>query len=155
VLNQSAAPDPVSYCTAKVNSLGCTPSMGSSGIPSASAGSGFTITAINVINNKAGLVLYGNSGQAAAPFQGGFRCVNVPLKRTVQVNSGGNPPPNDCSGAFSIDMNAFAVERSAIPAPFLMVPGTLVDAQWWGRDNGFAAPNNTQLSNGLHFVIGT
>ncbi len=32
---------PVVYCTAKVNSLGCTPAMSSSGTPSATAGAGF------------------------------------------------------------------------------------------------------------------
>jgi len=144
------------YCTAKTNSLGCTPAIGFSGTSSATASSGFLIGATNVLNNKNGLLFYGSNGRAALPFQGGTLCVKTPLRRTPAVNSGGNPPPNDCSGAFSIDMNAFAAGGlGGNPAPELSVPGTLIDVQWWGRDPGFVAPNNTTLSDGLEYAVGS
>jgi hypothetical protein len=60
-------PSKVCYCTAKINSLGCTPTIGSTGLPSAAAGSGFTVTGSNVINNKPGLVLYSNGGRPRCP----------------------------------------------------------------------------------------
>ena len=146
-------PDPATYCSAKTNSIGCVPSIGWIGTPSANAGSGFLVRATTVINNKNGLLFYGVNGRAALPFQGGTLCVNTPIRRTGALNSGGNPPPNDCSGAFVIDMNAFAVSPGPpVPHPALTVPGTVVDCQSWGRDPGFAPPNNTTLSGGLEFT---
>ena len=107
-----------------------------------------------MLNNKSGLLFYGTSGRAANAYQAGTLCVKALIKRTPSVNSGGNSPPNDCSGVYSIDMNLFAVGGlGGIPLPALNVAGTLVDCQRWGRDSRFAAPNNTTLSNGLEYTI--
>ncbi|HTF89283.1 MAG TPA: FG-GAP-like repeat-containing protein [Planctomycetota bacterium] len=148
-------PAPFTYCTAKVNSLGCLPVISSTGSPSASLGFNFMLIGSNVRNEKPGLLIYSNAGQASAPFQGGVRCVNVPIKRSIAVFSYGNPGPiNDCSGAYTLDMNTFATgSLGGLPASYLLVPGTQVDAQWWGRDQGFAPPNNSTLTGGLEFVI--
>jgi lamin tail-like protein len=154
-VKQGCTPVPVSYCTAKVNSLGCTPVIGSVGTPSATAASGFTVKSVNHINNKSGLLFYGVNGRAGTPFQGGTLCVKSPIKRTPAVLSGGNPPPNDCSGVYQIDMNAFAQgSLGGSPLAALKTPGQVVDSQWWGRDPGFAAPNNTTLSDGLEYTVG-
>jgi hypothetical protein len=143
------------YCTAKVNSLGCLPSILSTGIPSASAGVGFVVSGSNVRNQEVGLLLYGLSGQAATPFQGGTLCVASPVRRTIIVNSGGTPPPTtDCTGVYSLDFNAFATgSLGGVPHFALQMPGTTVHAQWWGRDPGFLAPNDTTLSDGLQFTM--
>jgi len=143
---------PVVYCTAKPNSLGCVPAIGASGTPSASAGSGFVITGTNVRNNKAGMLLYGVTGRAAIPFQGGLLCVKTPIRRTPGVDSGGAPKPvADCSGVFALDFNAFSAGGAGLPA--LQIPGTVVDCQWWGRDPGFAPPDNTTLTDALEFTV--
>lgn len=143
------------YCTAKVNSLGCTPAISSAGSSSASATSGFSVSASNVLSNKPGILLYGIDGQAATSFQGGVLCVAPPIRRTVAASSGGALPV-DCSGVLSIDVNAFAAGvLGGTPLAELSIAGTLVSCQWWSRDNGFAAPDNSSLSDALAFVVGS
>lgn len=149
-------PLPLVYCTAKTNALGCTPTLSSSGTPSATAGSGFTIQSTQNRNDKWGLLLYGVSGQASGPFSGGTLCINTPISRSGALNSTGTPWPGvDCTGVFTIDMNAFAVgSLGGTPLPALLVPGTIVDSQFWGRDPGFASPDSTSLSAGLEYTVG-
>ncbi|HTF89048.1 MAG TPA: hypothetical protein VK843_11610 [Planctomycetota bacterium] len=143
------------YCTAKVNSLGCSPSMAFFGNSSASNSNVFVVRADLVQNHKPGILLYSNTGRTAIPFSGGTLCLTGPLRRVSGLDSGGLPSGNNCSGAFSVDMNAFrAGALGGNPAAYLAVAGTLVDCQFWGRDSGFAAPNNTQLSNAMEFEIG-
>jgi hypothetical protein len=143
---------------AKTNSLGCIPSIAGAGAPSATLGSGFTVTCSQVRNNKPGLLFYTvNKAQNALVFQCGTLCVGPGgIRRTPAISSGGTPPPaNDCSGVYSLDMNAFAIGAAGgIPAPELGISGTIVDCQYWGRDQGFAAPCNTMLSDAGEYSVG-
>jgi hypothetical protein len=147
---------PTVYCTAKTNSLSCTPAISFTGQASATSGSGFVVESVNNLNQKPGLLLYGTTGPAAGPFGGGVLCINAPLRRSITLTSSGAPPPPlDCSGTYSIDMNAFAVGTlGGNPSPSLTVVGTTVNCQYWGRDQGFAAPNNISLSDALEYQIG-
>jgi hypothetical protein len=147
---------PAIYCEGKMNSAGCMPSIGFSGTSSASEDSGFVVSCTNVVNNKNGLLFYkapGNRSHTA--FQCSVLCLGPGgIRRTPSRNSLGSPPPNNCSGVWSLDMNCFAAGAcGGVPAPAMLVPGTMVNCQWWGRDPGFAAPCNTQLSNGLEYFI--
>lgn len=140
---------PHGYCTAKLNSLGCAPRMGFVGSPSASLSSGFVVDCSKVRNDKSGLIFYSTLGAAAAPFQGGTFCVQPPTRRTpIALSGGSTPPANDCSGVFSIDMNAYAA--SGVD-PALSTAGTHVYCQTWSRDPG--ASFNTSLSNALAYTV--
>jgi len=90
------------YCTAKTNSCGTVPAIGFSGSPSATAGSGFKVSAGNTKGTKCGLLIYGDSGAAALPFQGGILCVAPMVRRTVAVcDSTGTP--GQCNGTLAIE----------------------------------------------------
>ncbi|HTF88751.1 MAG TPA: hypothetical protein VK843_10110, partial [Planctomycetota bacterium] len=143
------------YCTAKINSLGCTPQISSQGSASASASSGFLVGVRNVLSNKPGILLYSLNGLATTSFQGGILCVAAPVRRTPAASSGGSAFPIDCTGVLVIDMNAFASGAlGGTPAPSLAVAGTFVHAQWWSRDNGFTPPENSSLSDAIGYVVG-
>jgi hypothetical protein len=146
----------VTYCTAKVNSLGCLPAISATGVPRASASSAFVVVGSPVYNQKPGLLFYSTTGRQAVPFQGGILCAAPPIRRTPALSSGGDHPANkNCTGGWRIDMNAFAAGAiGGKPDPLLRVPGTFVHCQWWGRDPGFAPPNATALTDGLQYAVG-
>lgn len=140
------APVSTSYCTAKVNSLGCTPAISGTGIASATSALPFVVGASNVLNNKNGLLYYGYS-PLAGPFQGGFKCVASPSIRTPLQFSGGSTSGDDCTGAYAYDFNA-RIQGSLDP---LLIIGEVVYCQYWSRDP--ASASTTGLTNGLSFTI--
>ena len=137
---------PASYCTGKTNSVGCVPTVSSSGLASSTSSSAFLIGCSNQINQKSGLLMYAHAPKVA-PFQGGTLCVRAPLKRTPPQSSGGSATGVDCTGTFSFDFNA-AIQGGTDPT---LVTGAEIYAQYWGRDPGSAS--TTSLSNALRFVI--
>jgi hypothetical protein len=149
-----AAAQTAVYCTAKTNSLGCLPEIGFSGMPSASANSGFVITADNIHNDRRGLLFYGLNGPASVSFLGGTLCVQSRVYRTPQQNSLGTLGGEaDCSGHYSIDMNAFAAGRvGGNPQPALTLPGTTVNCQYWNREE--SATFKSGLTDAVQYTIG-
>lgn len=135
---------PTIYCTAKVNSQGCTPQISTTGVPSLSIADSFRIEATNVINNKFGLLFWG-SGSNNSPFLGGTLCVAPPFTRANTMNSSGNAGPDDCSGTYSIpfDHNYMNFEGLA--------PGDPVYAQIWSRDP--AASFGVGLTDAVSFDV--
>ncbi len=131
-----------SYCTAKTNSLGCTPTIGSSGAPSISGGA-FTVTCVNVLNQQNGLMIWGDVRQAVA-FQGGTLCVGAPLVRTPLVNAGGPLIGVSCSGTYAFNFDSAYLNAAGF------TPGRTAYCQFWMRDP--ASPSTTGLSNGLQFT---
>ena len=82
--------------------------------------------------------------------QTGFLCVQPPIRRGPAVLSSAGTP-GACDASFVLDMNAFAAgQAGGNPNPFLSVPGTMVNAQWWGRDS---VQNGEYLSNAVEYVV--
>ncbi len=140
------APDFAPYCTAKVNSLGCSPSVSAEGYPSVSAPWGFDVRCTNLRSQSNGTLVFGLSGRATLPFRGGSLCVQPPLVRTGLQSSNGSTTP-DCSGVWTLDFNTWISNHIALPA------GVTVQAQWIGRDSGFFPPLDWTLSNALEFTL--
>ncbi|MCE9596286.1 MAG: hypothetical protein K8S98_19005 [Planctomycetes bacterium] len=138
--------DVVSYCTSKVNSLGCAPIVTTTGTPSVGSGLPFKIRGSNFRNHKNGMLFYGY-GKLEVPFQGGYLCVKGPLKRTPVQDSAGNTGTNDCSGTYAYDFNALI--RAGTDAN--LVVGAKIFAQYWARDLG--DPFGISMSDAVGFDI--
>jgi hypothetical protein len=73
----------------------------------------------------------------------------TPIRRTIAV-ADATGTPGLCDGRLAIDMNAFAAgQLGGNPLPALLVSGTVVDCQFWGRDT----PGNALLSNAAEYTI--
>jgi Tol biopolymer transport system component len=134
------------YCTAKVNSKLCLPAIEGVGFASATDPAPFLVRATRVLNQRPGLLFYGLTPDTK-PFQGGFKCVDSPVRRFPVQDSGGNPPPADCSGTYAVDLNAWI--RSGADAT--LVAGAVVHCQFWSRDAGSAS--GTGLTDALMATI--
>lgn len=134
------------YCTAKINSLGCVPAISAVGTPSYSSTGSFWIHCTQELNQRPGLLFYGFAPKNQ-PFQGGYLCVQAPVRRTEKLLSGGHPDPEDCSGAYAVDFNA----RIRLGIDPMLTPSREVFAQFWSRDP--AASFSTNRSDALRFVI--
>jgi hypothetical protein len=137
---------PAIYCTAKVNSLGCSPQIAWSGEPTFSGADDFHVTASLLLNQKSGLCFWGYGG-GALPFYGGTLCVQPPVSRTPVQLSGGSTSGQDCSGAFdSFFSHAYLAAKG-------VAVGDTLYAQYWSRDPGFAPPQSINLTNALSFDV--
>ncbi len=136
---------PSAYCTSGLSTTGCRPTIGASGGASASAASGFTVTASGVDGQRQGLLFYGVSGPTASPWGAqSFLCVKAPTQRTAPHSSGGTS--GACDGALALDWNAWrAAHPSALGQSF--AAGDSIWLQGWFRDP--ASSKTTALSNAL------
>ena len=115
------------YCTAKTNSLGCVPAIGSTGTAAASGADDFHILATQVVNHQNGILIW-SRGEKNVPFFGGTLCLDSPIKRTAIQNSGGSGSGSDCSGVFDFH---FSQEYMAFKG---VAAYDAIYAQFWYRD---------------------
>jgi hypothetical protein len=138
---------PSTYCDAKVNSMDCVPSIAFIGTPSLTGPDDFHITAHRVLNQRNGMLIWSYLA-ADLPFRGGTLCISSPLVRTEVQSSGGSAlPANDCSGTFD-----HLYSQAEMGQRFMWVGRTFF-AQYYYRDEGFAAPDNVGLTDGLRVTV--
>lgn len=138
------AADPVVYCTAKINSQFCVPSIGWSGHPTLAGLDDFVVRADQVLNQKLGIAIWG-SGSDSLPFQGGTLCVLAPFLRIGPLTTGGNALPDDCSGVLELPWPHAGLNGPGLGA------GKTVFTQFWYRDP--ASQGSAGLTDALQFVI--
>jgi hypothetical protein len=153
------------FCTAKAGLACGLPSISGLGTPSATASSGFTVSAGPARSCRSGILVYNTTQGPPLAFQGGTLCVEaMGLRRAGSTNSMGTAG-NNCDGTFTLDMNAFGYGTWIVPdctgapsgtppnmpAAFLGTPGTAVFSQWWGRDS---VATGSFVSDGLTWTIG-
>lgn len=135
---------PQTYCTAKVNGLGCTPAITWSGTPTLGGADDFHVGAQNVLNNRNGLLFLGFAA-SSAPFYGGTLCVQPPVVRSGVQSAGGAVGLDDCSGSYDAHLT-----HSWMLSKGLTV-GTSAYCQYWTRDP--LSPQPVGLTNGLSFDV--
>jgi hypothetical protein len=136
----SGCSNPTSYCTSKINSQGCQATASWTGLPTLGAPDDFHVTCTQVLNNKSG-ILYWGFNPKSAPFFGGTQCVQSPVIRTPVQNSGGNPPPDDCSGTYDFHFS------DAYMASKALAVGNTIFCEFWYRDP--ADPATVSLSDAV------
>jgi hypothetical protein len=142
---QDPPPPAQVYCTAKTNSRGCTPQIGSSGRATLSGYDDFVIHATDVLPGKHGLAFYG-FGSAQIPFQGGLLCVQSPVKRTPVRTATAQNSGALCDGRYAFHMTQEFMQAKGFSA------GTDLYVQWWSRDP--QAPFGTGLTDAVSLTIG-
>lgn len=133
------------YCTAKVTSSLCTPSISAAGAASLGAPLGFSIESTLLEPQKNAIGFFGLSGQAAAPFQGGFLCVQAPVYRLGLKTTGG---AGDCTGQIAYTLADLLGHPTG---GALIAPASVVNMQSWFRDP--PASFGSGLSNGIQFLV--
>jgi hypothetical protein len=138
-----------SYCTAGTSASGCKSKLSVTGTPSATASSGFVVSASRVEGGKNGRFFYGTDGRQANPWGNGssYRCVVPPTRRTPVLAAGG--PLGSCDGAAALDLNALWTNQpSKNPGP-----GMTVNVQFWYRDPLSTSNAPTSFSDALEFGV--
>lgn len=147
VILSTVTPEPIEYCTAKTNGLGCVPQLSFSGVASLSGAEVLSIAASNVLNRRTGLCLWGTQRQEV-PFAGGYLCVAPPFHRGPATTAGGSASGDDCSGRLDFSLVPLEMWLRGVEI------GDLVRLQFWQRDPLNVDGTGASLSAALEARVG-
>jgi hypothetical protein len=139
-------------CGSGTSVNGCTPLLTGSGLPSATATSGFTLTVIAMDGARPAGMFYGLRQQPAQIGTGAsYFCdpsVHQRIRGAWALSSG---TPGSCDGSISVDLNAeLASHPSWHGAPFAF--GQVLYVQAYNRDPGNPS-NSINVSEGLAVTL--
>jgi hypothetical protein len=142
----------VTYCTAGRSSAGCRSWLTPAGTPSASAPSGFVLTARQLEGDKDGLFFFSTNGRQASPWGNGssYQCVVPPVTRAGLLPGTGTP--GTCTGTLSQDLNALWCPSCPKPTKNPGA-GAVVQAQLWYRDPFNTSNQTTSMSEAIEFTV--
>ncbi|HVS11340.1 MAG TPA: hypothetical protein VMS76_15830, partial [Planctomycetota bacterium] len=144
--SHSACAPMTGYCSPKPSSKGCSPAIGSTGLPCFSGASSFRVTATGVEIGSQGILILGTV-PSSKPFAGGTLCVGLPALRLPIQTASGKHYPVKCKGFYSYEIDpAFMAAKG-------LAPGLTLYGQFLSRDPGFAPPDNVSLTAGLQFTV--
>ncbi len=134
------------YCTAKVDSVGCSPVFTFTGAPSLSGPDDFVVRATSVRSHAFGILARG-VGPNQSPFRGGLLCVAQPIARVAKLSSRGSSAALDCSGQLAFDVTHAWMQSAGLSA------GSSAYLQWIYRDPAHPDGSGVGLSGGLSFTV--
>lgn len=132
------------YCTAKISTNLCAPSIAASGSPSIAGAANFHVVTTVMEAGVTGLDFFGTTGQASTPFQGGILCIGGTVNRLPGKNTGGAAA---CTGSLDYTLADVLVH----PAGGSVGVGTTLNLQSWSRDLGDVF--GSSLSNAVEVVV--
>jgi hypothetical protein len=136
------------YCTGKLNSAGCVPSINGVGSASISGGSSVTLTAQDVINGQTGLFVWSLT-PGNMPLYGGTLCIGQPLFRVLEpISSGGaGAPGTTCDGSFTRTIDAAFISSAGLGL------GDSLHCQWIYRDPANPDGTGAGLTDGVRVTV--
>jgi hypothetical protein len=140
------------YCTAGTSASGCRASIAAYGEASASADSGFLVTASGAEGGKSGLFVYGTGARTANPWgsSSSLRCFAPPtLRGTLQTGKG---DVDTCEGWLVEDLNARWCPSCPRPQ-HNPGGGNTVRGQLWYRDPFNTSNQETGFSDAFEVVV--
>ncbi|MGK0216689.1 MAG: hypothetical protein ACI9HE_000161 [Planctomycetota bacterium] len=135
------------YCTAKVNSLGCTPTLTWQGTPSLTGPNDFRVIADDLLNQQAGVMFWGLA-EANTPWLGGTLCVGSTIHRLpTKMTTGAGAPGTNCNGRFAQMFSQARMNANGLQA------GMDVYMQLYYRDPAHQDGSGAGTTAGVHFTI--
>jgi hypothetical protein len=140
------------FCTSKISSLGCTPTLTGTGSTVSKTSGSYTITATPVPGGagKPGILIWTKNGLLGTPLltSFGYLCLNQ-FQRAGSFPASPGGTSGACNGTYNWPF------QSIVAATGSIAPGNTLNVQAWYRDPGLSPPGNANFTNGIGVIVVT